>query len=342
MCMKTRSLDLHPARAAFTLLELVVVLAILALVTTMAFRSLEQVKDQRRYEASRQMLTDLEKAVLGDEAIAGFVADMGRLPNTIEAGSVTIEGSPTTTYLKFGLAELSQQLSLPSYDVRTTSVDSEVVLPTGWRGPYLPLPLDQTAQVALPNQAILLDGWDQEMRSINSATPVKATTLGYSRLRDASDAAIITADQPVSIIRHLGANGMHGASDTGVDRDLHISFVGRYQASVTASVEVLENDGSPAPVSSTDQVYVRVFTPNPTDVTQLLVLQQKANQAASVNPPAITSANLTIGQRAVRAYVIQDQGNADPSDDVLIARSTIKYIPLRSGVNFIPLTIYRP
>ena len=341
MCMKTRNLDLHLARTGFTLLELVVVLAILALVTTLAFRSLDQVEDQRRYETSRQMLSDLEKAVLGEDEIAGFIADMGRLPHTIEAGSVTIEGSPTTTYLKFGLTELSQQLSLPSYDVRTTSVDSEVVLPSGWRGPYLPLPLDQT-QATAPTELILLDGWGQEMRSINNDTPNDPAAAGYGRLRDAADIPIITPNQPVSIIRHLGANGWVNASDTGVDRDLHLSFVGRYQATVTATVAVLESDGSPAPASSIDQVYVRVFTPDPADVTQLLKLEQHADQGPTVNPAAISHASLTIGQRAVRAYVIQDQGNADPSDDVIIARSTIKYVNLRPGVNFISLTIYLP
>lgn len=326
--MKSRS-PKH-RRSGFTLLELLVVLVILAAVTTLAFRSLEEVQDQRRYESSRALLEDLEKAVLGDEETAGFVADLGRLPQTV------LQGSELT------LAELWQQGTLPGYDVRSHATDPEVLLPTGWRGPYLTLPLYATN---------VFDGWGNPMRSLPDASPANPASTGYPRLRDDNDAAIITAGQPVSILRHLGANGTFDLADLGVDRDLGVAFasttppLNRYQASVKATVQVLESDGSPAPASATDQVYVRVFTPNPADVTQLLVVADKTAQAASVSIPPAPGAyltGLTIGARVIRAYVIQDQGNSDPVDDVVVAKSAIKHVTLRPGVNFISLTIYRP
>ncbi len=328
MFMKLRSPKHRPS--GFTLLELLVVLVILAAVTTLAFRSLDEVQDQQRYESSRALLEELDQAVLGNEQMAGFVSDMGRLPQTVLRGG------------ELTLAELWQQGLLPPWDVRSHVLDPEVLLPTGWRGPYLTLPLDA---------ANVFDGWGNPMRSLPEASPANPTTTGYHRLRDENDAAIITAGQPISILRHLGANGAFGPADLGVDRDLGITFasttppLNRFGASVKATVQVLMNDGSPAAISPTDQVYVRVFTPNPMDVTQLLVVSDKAAQAASVTIPAAAGdylTGLTIGARVIRAYVIQDQGNSDPADDVLIAKSAIKHITLRPGVNFIPLTIYRP
>lgn len=320
--MKSRS-PKH-RRSGFTLLELLVVLVILAAVTSLAFRSLDKVQDQQRYDASRTLLKELDQAVLGDEETAGFVSDMGRLPQTV------LQGGELT------LAELWQLGSLPAYDVRSHALDPEVLVPTGWRGPYLTLPLDA---------ANVYDGWGNPMRSLSDASPANPNTTGYHRLRDENDAAIISAGQPISIIRHLGANGEYMPTDAGTARDLSLSFVNRFEARLKATVQVLESDDSPAAVSLTDQVYVRVFTPNPTDVTQLLAVADKTAQAPTVSVPAASGdylTGLTIGARAIRAYVIQDQGNGDPADDVLIAKSPIKHVTLRPGVNFISLTIYRP
>lgn len=311
----------HHRRSGFTLLELVIVLAILALVTTLAFRSMDQVEDQRRYEASREMLAGLEKAVLGEEQVAGFVSDMGRLPNSVLAsGEVT-------------LAELWSQGSLPTYDVRSTALDSEVLLPAGWRGPYLTLPIDATN---------LLDGWGNAMSSPSNANPANPTTTGYHRLRDANDAAIIAAGEPVSIVRHLGASGAVGGA--GIDYDWSISFVNRHQATVKTAVDFKASDGSPAQVSAGEKVTVRVFAPDASNATALAAYAattEAASVANSVSVPEPTASpnaieGATIGQRAVRAYLYQADGVT------LIARSAIKHLTLRPGVNFITLTIYRP
>ena len=322
-------------RAGFTLLELVVVLAILAVVTTLAFRSLDQVEDQRRYEASRDMLSNIETAVLGDDVVAGFVADMGRLPKTVTTGTVSIADSlgVAASYDMLALTELSNAGTLPVYDVRTSAVDSEVALPSGWRGPYLTLPMDAS---------VLNDGWGNAMRSVNSATPNQPTTLGYHRLRDAADAAVIAADQPVSIVRHLGADGTVGG--TGADRDFALSLVNRYQSTVKSVVDFRASDGSPEHVAVGEKVTVRIFAPDASNAATLAahsatteaiaIANSVSVPEASASPNAIAGA--TIGQRAVRAYLYQADGTT------LIAASAIKYVTLRPGVNFIPLTIYRP
>src|SRR5688572_22825214 len=89
------------ARAGFTLLELVVVLAILAITTGLAVRALDRVEDQRRFESAQRGFEELSEAVLGSpddrnvdgtRTISGFVADMGRLPRTTdEGGALTLQ-----------------------------------------------------------------------------------------------------------------------------------------------------------------------------------------------------------------------------------------------------------
>ena len=76
-------------RNGMTLVELLVVLAILALMTTVAVTSTDVFMSQGRYEATTHALTDIQEAVLGppnsrqaDGTLIsmGFVADMGRSP----------------------------------------------------------------------------------------------------------------------------------------------------------------------------------------------------------------------------------------------------------------------
>jgi len=336
--MKTRNLDHRPARAAFTLLELVVVLAILALVTTLAFQSLDQVEDQRRYEASRQMLTDLEKAVLGDGDIAGFVSDMGRLPEAV------LVSNPKTSLSELALAELWTRTlpteTLPVHAViRNTAIDPEVVVPAGWRGPYLSLPMDAWN---------ILDGWGNPMRSL--PTPVAPGATDDYRLRDSADSPITSEGAPVCLVRHLGADGAPGSAGGPFDQDFAVTFesasLNQWTASVSASVQLVERQERPAPVNGT--VIVRAFYPDPADPSLLSV----ESQSTSVTIPlgsdpwsivvnstlaGLPGKPLSIGQRAVRAYLYE----GDPATTAPTARSTIKHVTLRPGVNFIPLTIYR-
>ncbi|HSJ03781.1 MAG TPA: prepilin-type N-terminal cleavage/methylation domain-containing protein, partial [Verrucomicrobium sp.] len=150
----------HPA--AFTLMELVVVLAILAVVTSLAVRSVDRVEDQGRYEANLRIMQEIETAVLGSpddraldgtRVLSGFVADMGRLPRTVEE-TVHISG------IEAEALTLRELWDWPpagkKYDVRKASltnlavedpvhVDEQVYVPGGWRGPYLRLPMEETA-----------------------------------------------------------------------------------------------------------------------------------------------------------------------------------------------------
>ena len=78
------------SHSGLTLIELVVVLAILAVLAGVAVRSLEPIADQARYEATQKSLESAKNAIVEDRIqssgarhVSGFVSDMGRLPESL-------------------------------------------------------------------------------------------------------------------------------------------------------------------------------------------------------------------------------------------------------------------
>lgn len=126
-------------RAALTLLELVVVLAILAALTGVAVKSLEPIADQARYEATKKTLGHIRDAIVtlppvrrgdGSLAVQGFVSDMGRLPRSLNELLVkpVNEADPTKNLFEFARGV--------DYGVQRIASSTDG-LPCGWRGPYL-------------------------------------------------------------------------------------------------------------------------------------------------------------------------------------------------------------
>ena len=335
-------------RPAFTLLELVVVLAILAVVTTLAVRSLDGLEDQSRYEKNVRGFEELSAAVLGSpddraadgtRTVGGFVADMGRLPKAVadENGNLT-------------LAELWEKpLGVDKFDVRQAIEvngvpkaleDPQVLVAGGWRGPYLRLPIGPPTW---------RDGWGNPMSSPATTSPADPNATGYARLRDIDDNPIVTAGQEVAIVRHLGANGRRDSTDKNYDRDEVRDFTGGvFISTLTVQVEVLDGD-SPAQEDSSDRVEVRVFgprSPTPENLSMIRVISQIKNfetipsqpplPEIPVNPQNFSYTGLNSGSWVVRAY-FTDSGTVTTS----YRRSAVKNLTLRPGANFVELTIDR-
>ncbi len=320
--MKSRNRE----KSGFTLLELVVVLAILAVVTTLALRSLDQVQDGSRDEANRTGFQSLRDAVLGSPedrsadgspTISGFVADMGRLPKAVEIG---------------GNLTLAELWTSPgnSYDIRPAVAangvplayeDPQVFVAGGWRGPYLRLPLGAETW---------LDGWGNPMVS-----PIASGAAEYARLRDLDDAPLTTAGQEVRIVRHLGANGRLDAADSGYDRDGVLVFDdASFKSALTVQIEVLD-DETPAVVDPGDSVTVCVFGPNPADPSKISVVPVVGT--FNSNPMTALFPGMTIGPRVVRAYF----NDANASGTSSFRRSAVKNVVLRPRANFVEMRIDR-
>ncbi|MGD7034684.1 type II secretion system protein [Methylotuvimicrobium buryatense] len=166
----TDRIDRMPApkrrQRGLTLVELTVTLLILTVLATIAIRSTNDLGFQVRYEQTKERLEMIRNAILGNprliingqQAISGFVADMGRLPGSVRdllQASACIVGGVAT---QKSLLECESDGGSWTWfdtpctdDVSTTQIDCSIAgglwlgwqihlesgLGYGWRGPYL-------------------------------------------------------------------------------------------------------------------------------------------------------------------------------------------------------------
>jgi len=85
--------------SGFSLIEVIVVIAVISILASMAVPYAVQVIDQSRTDATRKEMEAIQKAILGDPALgtAGFVGDMGRLPTNLGQLNTTLPGQSTGT-----------------------------------------------------------------------------------------------------------------------------------------------------------------------------------------------------------------------------------------------------
>lgn len=233
-------------RTALTLLELVVVLGILAVLSTVAVRSLEPIADQARYELTQTVLKDLRFAVAGeskrvsssDSAIySSFITDTGVLPADVNA-------------LLVQPVALSSQ-AIQSFDSDRDSVN-DVTLASGWNGPYLHLG---------PGVSEVLDGWGREPTLVESSGDLDVISLGSDGDSIATEdgyradlsVSVLTRDYTGDIVFRLYAiDSLNGSridpNPTGTEQ-LAVLFYGVNAAggstgSVAEQTLVVPNSGS--------------------------------------------------------------------------------------------------
>jgi type II secretory pathway pseudopilin PulG len=211
-------------RHGLTLVELLVVLTILIILTTVAVVSTDQFLDQARYDATQRTLQNVQSAITGPGGqrepdgtplITGFVADIGRLPlaTADSTGALTLD-------------ELwSNPSGLPAFTLQQAPApDTDVSILCGWRGPYLQLPLGSTQ---------LTDGWGNALSLLQSdgATP-------------------ITAGMSIPWVRSLGSDNALGGTGYAADTNVTLvstvagSPINLYQASLVVNLNFVTQAGA--------------------------------------------------------------------------------------------------
>lgn len=117
--------NLKPIKG-FTLLEIIVVLAIVGILAgvtaTMGFSLLNRAREKATFEE----IKEIYKAIMGNPELGtfGFVGDMGRLPDD--------------------LTELVDKTGQPDYDIKSTmdGTEDNNGIKWGWNGPYLNIGVD--------------------------------------------------------------------------------------------------------------------------------------------------------------------------------------------------------
>ncbi len=144
------------SRKGLSLIELLVVVAILAVVAGMVVSMTDNLDSRTRYDDTARRLAEIRSAILGPDAVSadgqllsgGFLQDMGRLPTSD--------------------LELLEQGTLPTF-----TYDKAWKTWYGWHGPYLAAPprrrepdesRDLSPKDGLEDKVHLYDGWGNDFR----------------------------------------------------------------------------------------------------------------------------------------------------------------------------------
>jgi prepilin-type N-terminal cleavage/methylation domain-containing protein len=157
----------------FTLIEMTVVLLIMTLLAGVAIRETNSLSFQVRYEQTRERLERIREAILGNprqiingqQAVSGFVADMGRLPDNLrellQSGSCSDPTKKTpsaciapATWTWTNTVTYEGKCSDMTHTTKAECEDNgHGWLNVGWNGPYLQVSGNPTDKDAF------VDGW---------------------------------------------------------------------------------------------------------------------------------------------------------------------------------------
>lgn len=299
-----QSIQQRASQQGLTLLELLVVLSIVAVLSTVALRSVIGTLDQTNYEANLAQLEAIEKAVIGDAAAAGFLGDIGRLPQVV--------GTDPTTQL----SELWEQGGITDYAINTATGDSEVRLGTGWRGPYLNLGLTRTT---------LTDGFNGEYILIQP---------------DESDAD--DPGETIGSLVSLGISGTTGGSDYEEDVELIFEDASENRWETDLEVIVVADGGTIELVDGANLV-VRAYGADGSGGLHT-VIEQKQTLASDLPSASFTLSDLPYGAKVLRAYQdATDPATKDTAIVTTIGtekKSAAQYITVNRLTGSVTLTLY--
>jgi hypothetical protein len=309
------------SRSGLTLVELLVVLTILIVLTTVAFVATDQLVDQARYDTTQRTLQNISDAIVGPAnqrdtdgslLITGFVADMGRLPIAPPAPADPLSELWNQSLLASGSHNFS---TTPVTIVITPTTSVTVVLPSGWRGPYLRLTAGSDGR--------LLDGWGNSfdapavgvVRSKGAdnqpdPSPIPANLATYNRDLYAPDQSYITAADGSQTLAPLTA----------------FSFTGNFTVSVKAFNTTTMVLDDPLATAAGDVVVVYLYAPVNGLVTSTPLGDDSpgGQQTTLQPPPARTGVTVpvttTIGPRAIQAFLL------DSTKTTVRSKSAISYI----------------
>lgn len=363
--MKVPSPTRHQRRTSgLTLLEMVVVLAILAAVTTLAIRATSNLITESRYQSTVMTLSAYRTAVIGQPAsigsgaapqISSFAADLGRLPRAVLDGTgtaLTLEellsanGSP-----EFGFYSVQETNTVLAWD---TSVQGSTALnrgitgnalqvPCGWRGPYLYLSPDQT---------IIRDGWGKRLQATVGTTNSSVQFWQFVTNSGVPTTAFSVATAAGAEVAGIAVTpGAAGGQNQNTSDDPYMKPVYatinlneiRSQVVVQVNITGLSTSATNLPPKNNLYLDIRVFGPNPdassTPSKPIRCVVKRLNyDAPSVS--AALNVPFLLGPKVVICEVVAQNGTA-PTTAIStfsnVVSSATAY--LQPGVNFVQVGV---
>jgi prepilin-type N-terminal cleavage/methylation domain-containing protein len=353
-----------------TLLELLVVVAILAVLASVAVRVTGDIESEQRYSASQETLSNVKSSILGEKNQAGgfggaqtlgFVSDIGRLPRTrlvsgpdfsylaaSELYSLTSPGLPTYQLVQnlsgdisyFG-DSITNIASIGQSSVVSALVDGQLRTPAGWRGPYLRLKNVHEG---------IRDGWAKEVVSLpQGLTPSEATLWpvglltpfsgGTTLLSVGTDYELIMGTN-VPIYGAFLRKGFDGGQSLGLDAsDFYRDVVtdGDFVVSGAFSVTIATNYPGLGPVSgATHRLVVAMYGPNPEMASgsklrlSLRILNYIEPNVFTINN-SFSGLGVTIGPKVFRAILYRG--------GTIVFKGSPVYVNLSTANDLVRLTI---
>ena len=184
-------------KKAFTLVELVVVLALIAITTHLATRELVRFGDRRLAESADRAFLDLR------DACTAFYGDTGRLVCAGDGTLAELWTQPTNV----------TRHALQSVDFHGTNI----VVACGWRGPYHRLPIGRRRLADAWGNAIEYHAGDEARRLVvSNSFAVAAAHLGPAALlKDRREFSLLPEG---GVTARLAVNLVNEASYAGVVR----------------------------------------------------------------------------------------------------------------------------
>ncbi len=144
-----RNINVASNNKGFTLIEVLVVLAIMGLFLGMSLQVFGNKAEQKRFDETRARMTEIKKAILdslndyvnGHRQFIGYIVDMGNLPELVDVGGGNLQPVGLWT---------NQSPPLPG-TLTSWQYGTPSMVWMGWRGPYIETPSR--------GDNILRDGW---------------------------------------------------------------------------------------------------------------------------------------------------------------------------------------
>jgi|GEM_PF-1095604 len=156
-------------RGGFTLIEVIVVIAVISILAAMAVPYAVKILDQSREEATKKQMEEIHRAIVGDPKgpTAGYLGDMGRLPTAPPAAVLT---------------------NLNTQGTQAGPTTGTLGVKYGWYGPYV--------KIGYSAGAYLVDGWGTPL-VYNSPGAGQITSYGPNRAAGGGDDIVYPASAVV-------------------------------------------------------------------------------------------------------------------------------------------------
>ena len=200
----------------FTLIEVIVVIAVISILAAMAVPYAVKIIDQSREEATKKQMEEIHRAIMGDPKgpTAGYLGDMGALPTL-----------------------LSQMNTPPAPLPQTTGT---LGVKYGWYGPYV--------KIGYSAGAYLVDGWGSPL-VYNSPGAGQITSYGPNRALGGGDDIIYPSSLVVPSGRLL-ANLYVWRTDNTTSQYVLNPQPGSFVGMVVNVQMNYSNNGTPTPMSA--------------------------------------------------------------------------------------------